>query len=68
MMKRNRVVTSIGAALLIGFVFSAVPGCQKHEGPVERTGKEIDKTVEKVGKQIEKAGDSLQDTAKSDKK
>jgi predicted small secreted protein len=35
---------------------------------VENAGKEIDKAANKAGQQIEKAGQSVQDTAKGDKK
>ena len=38
------------------------------EGPIERAGKEVDKTVDKAGQQIEKAGDKIQDAAKDAKK
>ena len=46
----------------------ALLGCQKHEGPAESAGKEIDKATQKVGEQIEKAGDKIQDTANGDRK
>lgn len=46
----------------------ALLGCQKHEGPAESAGKEIDKATQKAGEQIEKAGDKIQDAAKGDKK
>lgn len=74
MMKLGKIV---GAGLAIGVLLIALPGCQK-EGPAEQAGKEVDQAVEqagnavdnateKVGEQMEKAGDSIQDTAKSDK-
>jgi hypothetical protein len=87
MMKLGKMVS---AALFMSALLMALPGCQKQEGPLEKAGKEIDKTVEnmgqpkegpveqadqavdnaaeKAGEQIEKAGDSIQDTAKGDKK
>ena len=41
-------------ALVISALFVGLSGCQKKEGPVERLGKEIDKSVEKAGQQMEK--------------
>jgi hypothetical protein len=43
-------------------------GCEKQQGPVERAGKQVDKAIDKSGQQIEKAGQSIQDTAKGNKK
>ncbi len=36
-------------------------GCEKHEGPAEKAGKEIDKGIDKAGEQMEKAGDKLKE-------
>ncbi len=58
----------IGAAVVLSALFVALSGCQKQEGPAERAGKEADKAVEKIGQQIERAGESIQDTAKGEKK
>lgn len=65
MMKLGKTVsTAMAVSALIAVLF----GCQKQEGPAEQAGKEVDKTVEKAGQQIERAGESIQDTAKGDKK
>ena len=56
------------ASLLMSALLVALSGCQKHEGPAERAGKEVDSAVDKAGQQIEKAGDRIQDAAKGDKK
>lgn len=64
----NKLTKAATTALMVGVLFATVPGCQKQEGPVERAGKEVDKTVEQIGQQIEKAGDSIQDAAKDAKK
>jgi hypothetical protein len=61
MIKLGKRVTT---ALVICALFVGVSGCQKKEGPVERAGKQIDKTVEKAGQQMEKAGEKMEDTAK----
>jgi len=63
----NHGKTSV-TALVIGALLVALAGCQKQEGPAEKAGKEVDKAAQTVGKQIEKAGESIQDTAKGDKK
>lgn len=65
MMKSGKTV---GAALAMSALLAALLGCQKQEGPAEHAGKEVDKATAKVGQQIEKAGESIQDTAKGDKK
>lgn len=59
---------SVSAALIMSALLAALSGCQKQEGPAEHAGKELDKAAQKAGQQIEKAGDSIQDTAKGDKK
>ena len=42
------------AALVLCILVAGVSGCKK-EGPMERSGKEIDKAAEKTGQQIDKA-------------
>jgi len=58
---------SVAAAAVVA-VLIGLCGCQKEEGPMERAGKQVDKAVDKTGQQIEKAGQSIQDTAKGNKK
>ena len=55
-------------ALAVSVLMLALYGCQKHEGPAESAGKEIDKAAKKTGEQIEKAGDKIQDAASGEKK
>lgn len=59
---------SVNAAVLTCALLAALAGCQKQEGPMEKAGKEVDKTADKVGQQVEKAGEKIQDAAKGDKK
>lgn len=59
---------TVAAALLMSALLALQYGCQKHEGPAEHAGKEVDKAMDKAGQQIEKAGDNLQDAAKGNKK
>jgi hypothetical protein len=60
---------SVIAALVMGALISGLFSCQRDEGPLERTGKKIDKAVEKAGDQVEKAGKKIEDVAKgADKK
>ncbi|MEO6423633.1 MAG: hypothetical protein ABIR84_13425 [Candidatus Nitrotoga sp.] len=56
------------AMLGVSTIMLALLGCQKHEGPAESAGKEIDKAGQRAGEQIEKAGDKIQDVANGDKK
>jgi hypothetical protein len=66
--KRRFHMTKIGrsviAVLVLGILAAGVSGCKKKEGPMERTGKEIDKAAEKAGEKIEKAGDKIKDAVK----
>ncbi len=59
---------SSAAALAVCTLMLALFGCQKHEGPAESAGKEVDKAAKKAGEQMEKAGDKIQDAASGDKK
>lgn len=63
------------AAVVLAVLVVAVSGCQKNEGPMERSGKAIDNTADKTGHQInkavektgdalEKAGDKVKDSVK----
>ena len=36
-------------------------GCEKHEGPAEKAGKEFDKGLDKTGHEMEKAGEKLKE-------
>jgi len=56
------------AALAVSALMLALFGCQKHEGPAESAGKEVDKAAQKTGEQIEKAGEKIQDAASGEKK
>ena len=60
----NRVLASVGMTILV----VGLCACEKKEGPMERAGKEIDKTVQSAGQQVEKAGQQIQDAAKDAKK
>lgn len=59
----KNVIKSIVAVLVLGCLVAGVSGCKK-EGPMERTGKEIDKAAEKTGDKIEQAGDKIKDAVK----
>jgi hypothetical protein len=63
-----KIRNGVSAGLVISLLLVGLSACEKKEGPVERAGKEIDKSIENAGKQIEKAGQSLQDAAKDAKK
>lgn len=60
-MKAPAVVLAMFAMLTV------LAACQR-EGPAERAGKQADQAMEKLGQQVEKAGESLQDTAKGERK
>lgn len=61
----TKIGRSLFAALILGILVVAVSGCEKKEGPMERTGKEIDKAVEKTGqhmnKAVEKTGEKIEE-------
>jgi predicted small lipoprotein YifL len=58
-----KISKNIIAALVVSLLIMGISGCKK-EGPLERAGKNIDKTVEKGGEQVEKAGKKIQEEAK----
>ena len=71
----TKISKSVVAALVLGALVAVLAGCQKKEGTMERTGKEIDKAAEKSGQQIDKAvektgekveqaGDKIKDSVK----
>ena len=51
----TKIGKSLIALLVLGILVAGVSGCKKNEGPMERTGKEIDKAAEKTGEKIDKA-------------
>jgi len=59
----KKVVQIVITTLMMIVLMAGPFGC-KTEGPVEKAGKEIDKTIEKAGDQIEKAGDKVKDAVK----
>ena len=61
-------VKIVNTAVVIGALFAALSGCQKHEGPAEQAGKGIDNAVERAGEQMEKAGDQIKDATTPDNK
>lgn len=65
MIKNNRSAVTLVAMGLLALTLS---GCQKHEGPAEKAGKEIDKAISQAGQQIQKAGDEIQGAAKDARK
>lgn len=70
----TRITRNIITAVALGMLMAGVSGCKK-EGPMEKAGKEIDKTagktgekidraVEKTGDKMEKAGEKIKDAVK----
>ena len=52
-------------SLLLAAAFAlGLAACERHEGPAERAGKDIDRAMDKAGQQIERAGDKIQDAAR----
>jgi hypothetical protein len=64
----TKIGRSVIAALVLGILVAGLSGCKKKEGPMERTGKEIDKAAEKTGDKLEKAGENVKDAVKDLKK
>jgi len=59
----KRISRNVVAVLVSGCLIAGVSACKK-EGPMERTGKEIDRAAEKTGDKIEQAGDKIKDAVK----
>lgn len=59
-----KIGRGVVAAIVFAILVAGVSGCKKNEGPMERSGKEVDRAAEKTGKQIDKAvektGDQLE--------
>lgn len=62
-------------AMMLIILIGGISGCKKSEGPMERSGREVDKALEKTGNQInkavektgeklEKAGEKVKDSVK----
>lgn len=68
----TKIGRSVIAAMVLGILVAGVTGCTKKEGPMERTGKEMDKAAEKTGqkidKAIEKTGEKIEETGDKIKK
>ena len=71
----TRIGKKVIFAVVMSLLVAGVSGCKQKEGPMERTGKEIDKAAEKTGEQInkavektgekiEKAGDKIKNSTK----
>ena len=59
----NGMIAAVSAATLsVG-----IAACERHEGPAEHAGKEIDRAMEKTGQQIERAGEAVQQTARGER-
>ena len=67
-------VTKTMPLLISGAFLLFALGCERHEGPAERAGEQIDKSLEKsgsavdnamekTGKAMEEAGDEIKDKA-----
>jgi hypothetical protein len=67
MIQLSKLSTTVGTAFVVSALLSALPGCQKQEGPGEQMGKGVDRATERAGQQVEKAGDNIQDAARGDK-
>ncbi len=50
----TKIGRNVIAALVLAILIAGISGCKK-EGPMERAGKEIDKSAEKAGSQFDKA-------------
>jgi hypothetical protein len=56
-MEPNKTMPVLIASAFLLFAL----GCDQHEGPAEKAGKDIDKATDKVGEKMEDAGDKLKD-------
>ncbi len=60
-MHTKKLIATLAA---LAAVATLTAGCVEKEGPMERAGKQVDKTVEKAGQKIEDAGDKIKDATK----
>lgn len=59
---------NVAAGFATVLLLAALSACDRHEGPAERAGKDIDKALDNAGQHIERAGEKLQDEARGDRK
>jgi hypothetical protein len=70
-----KIGKNICALVLLGILSAGFTGCTAKEGPMEKSGKamdkaaeknseKIDKAIEKAGEKIEKAGEQIKDSTK----
>lgn len=59
----TKISRNLIAVLVSSILIAGASGCKK-EGPMERTGKEIDKAAEKTGDQLEKTVDKIKESVK----
>jgi len=57
------VITPRNSIYVFVAAFSvAVVACQPSDGPVERIGKDVDRTAKKIGNQVDKAADKTKES------
>jgi len=59
----TKISRTVIVAMVVGLLMAGAYGCKK-EGPMEKTGKEIDKAAEKTGDKIEQTGDKIKESVK----
>lgn len=64
----NKFGKNVAAGFATILLVAALSACERHEGPAERAGRDLDKAFDNAGRQIEKAGEKIQDGARGDRK
>ena len=67
MIEKTNGRANIARVLLAATLVAGVAACERHEGPAERAGKEIDRSMDKAGDKMHDAGDKMKDAAEDAK-
>ncbi len=61
-----KLANTVSTALIMGVLLVALSGCDTHEGPAEKPGKQVDEATEQAGEKMEEVGEKIQDAAQGD--
>lgn len=60
-----KLVSTLLSALIVISASSLLSACEKHEGPAERAGKQIDQSMDKAQQKTENAADKTGDAMRN---
>lgn len=61
-MDSRRLGLVMGASAL-AFFGLGIAACERHQGPAEKAGEQVDRAVDRAGENVDRAGDRLRERA-----